>query len=77
MYPVNYETLHQLEVPKLDGLAVSFLLSTTDAVNHPALYTCLIDTLEPLWFSKTGKPAHYCFLMTWRLLQCLPAPCLC
>ena len=54
MYPVNYESLHKVEVPKLDGLAVSFLLSTADAVNYPALYTCLIDTLEPLWFSKTG-----------------------
>ena len=46
LYPSNSNSLHPLEVPKLDGLAVSFLLSTPDAIDYPGLYTSLIASLE-------------------------------
>ena len=71
--PAN-SCLHSPDVPKLDGLAVSFLLSTPDLLDYPSLYSALISALQPVLFSKMGKPAHYCFLLVWRLLQSLPPP---
>ena len=74
LYPSASNSLHPLDVPKLDGLAVSFLLSTPDAIDYPGLYTSLITSLESILTSRTGKAAHYSFLMVWRLLQSLPPP---
>ena len=74
LYPSSSNSLHPLDVPKLDGLAVSFLLSTPDAIEYSSLYTGLIASLEPVLSSGAGKAAHYSFLLVWRLLQTLPPP---
>ena len=74
LYPPPSYSLHSLEVPKLDGLAVSFLLSTPDILDYPSFYSALIELVEPVLLSRTGKAAHYCFLLVWRLLQSLPPP---
>ena len=74
LYPAPSYSLHSLEVPKLDGLAVSFLLSTPDVLDFPQFYRALLDSLQPLLLSRAGKAAHYCFLLVWRLLQSLPPP---
>ena len=74
LYPAPSYSLHTLEVPKLDGLAVSFLLSTPDILDYPPFYRALLDSLQPVLVSRAGKAAHYCFLLVWRLLQSLPPP---
>merc|ERR1719234_1548672 len=66
LYPSTSNSLHPLEVPKLDGLAVSFLLSTPDAIDYPGLFTSLIASLESVLTSRTGKAAHYSFSSVWR-----------
>ena len=62
------------EVPRLDGLALSFLLSTPDQVNYPGLHASLLTALHPLTTSSAGPSALYCFLSVWRLVQALPPP---
>ena len=74
LYPAPSYNLHSPEVPKLDGLALSFLLSTPDVVDYPKFYSSLVDLVEPLLLSRAGKAAHYCFLLVWRLLLSLPPP---
>ena len=74
LYSAPSYSLHTLEVPKLDGLAVSFLLSTPDILEYPQFYRALIQSLQPILVSRAGRAAHYCFLLVWRLLQSLPPP---
>ena len=62
------------EVPRLDGLALSFLLSTPEQVDYPGLHASLLSSLHPILTSGAGKPALYCFLAVWRLVQALPPP---
>ena len=62
------------EVPRLDGLALSFLLSTPEHVDYPGLHASLLSSLHPILTSGAGKPALYCFLAVWRLVQALPPP---
>ena len=62
------------EVPRLDGLALSFLLSTPEHVDYPGLHSSLLSSIYPLLTSGAGKPALYCFLAVWRLVQALPPP---
>ena len=62
------------EVPRLDGLALSFLLSTPEMVDYPALHAALLSCIQPALTSEAGRPALYCFLALWRLLQALPPP---
>ena len=81
--------LHGPEVTKLDGLALSFLLSTPEQVqedqrlylvmfpvqvDYPFLYTSLLSFHHPVMASETGRPSLYCFLAIWKLIQTLPPP---
>ena len=59
---------------RLDGLATSFLLSTPEQVDYPALHSALLSSLHPVLTSAAGRPALYCFLAVWRLVQALPPP---
>ena len=68
------------EVPKLDGLAISFVLGTSDGLNYGQFYQALIDSLQVV--DQTGgkrermyemlAALQYCFSLSWRLLQSLP-----
>jgi E3 ubiquitin-protein ligase UBR4 len=70
------------EVPKLDGLAISFALGTADTLNYGQLYKSLIDSLQVIHQTNAKREknpqyemlaaAQYCFSVTWRLLQSLP-----
>ena len=62
------------DLPKLDGLAVSFLLSTPDKMDYPGLHAGLLAGLEAALASRGGRSAHYCVLVVWRLLAALPPP---
>ena len=73
--PPGAGSLHSVEVPRLDGLALSFLLGTPSSVDYPRLYCGLLQVLRPLLTISQGhQPALYCFLILWRLLQALPPP---
>ncbi|XP_069121893.1 E3 ubiquitin-protein ligase UBR4-like isoform X2 [Argopecten irradians] len=76
--PIN---VNSQETPKVDGLACSFLLSSADVVNYNQLYNACISLL--MVGSKCDKvkgklsildasALHYHFLVSWRLLACLP-----
>ena len=66
------------EVPKLDGLALSFILGTTESLKYAQLYQALIDNLDMAKCVDTNqKPMHlasiqYCFALTLRTLELLP-----
>ncbi len=73
------------EIPKLDGLACSFLLGTSDSLHYGQIYDSLIRVLGVIhqadhWTidsdsdeSIEGLAAtQYCFTIVWRLLQSLP-----
>ena len=66
------------EVPKLDGLALSFILGTTESLKYAQLYQALIENLDLAKNVNPGKdPMHlasiqYCFALTIRTLELLP-----
>jgi E3 ubiquitin-protein ligase UBR4 len=70
------------EVPKLDGLAISFILGTADTLHYGQLYEALINSLQVVHQTGTRREKNqqfenlsatqYCFSVTWRLLQSLP-----
>lgn len=69
------------EIPKLDGLACSFLLGTTDMLYYGEIYHSLIKLLQVIHQSDlhsggSGNEAisatQYCFSIVWRVLQSLP-----
>ncbi|XP_052722001.1 E3 ubiquitin-protein ligase UBR4-like isoform X2 [Crassostrea angulata] len=69
------------DAPKVDGLACSFLLSNADVMDYNALYdACIIllstgsncDKNQTKLSLLDTAAMHYHFLITWRLLACLP-----
>ena len=66
------------EVPKLDGLALSFILGTSESLKYAQLYQALIDNLDiAKSVDNDKKPMHmasiqYCFALTLRTLELLP-----
>ncbi len=70
------------EVPKLDGLALSFLLGASDVVCYRQIYGSLVSLLQVLHQADLNRdcdeplPAmsatQYCFSVAWRVLQSLP-----
>ena len=70
------------EIPKLDGLACSFLLGTSDQIAYGQIYESLIKLLQiihqaDLCAKDTDNLEHvsatqYCFIIVWRVLQSLP-----
>ena len=72
IYSSANASLYPIEVPKLDGLALSFILATPDAIDYTSLYSSLIKVLESLLLSRNGKTSHYSFSCVWRLLLVLP-----
>ena len=73
--PTSYTT--SMEVPKLDGLAVSFLLTSPETLDYPGLYEALVDRIDIVKSGdgeSLGKASNYCFNVLWRLLQSLPPP---
>ena len=63
------------EVPKLDGLALSFILSTNESLKYVQLYQALIENLSVAKSVKVDKKngflstVQYCFSITMRVLQ--------
>ena len=66
------------EVPKLDGLALSFILSTNESLKYVQLYQALIENLSVAKSVQIEKKngflstVQYCFSLTMRVLQSLP-----
>ena len=72
------------ELPKLDGLACSFLLAPSDTFKYSAFYSAVLNVLHVLHqceFHSVRKDkrdysalcaVQYCFSAGWRLIQCLP-----
>ena len=64
------------EVPKLDGLALSFVLGTSESLKYAQLYQALIDNLNVAKNTDTDpeslKAVQYCFTITMRTLESLP-----
>ncbi|XP_076455251.1 E3 ubiquitin-protein ligase UBR4-like isoform X3 [Babylonia areolata] len=69
------------DVPKIDGLACTCLLSNQDNVDYGLLYSSCIRLLmagSRCDFTKSklspldASAMHYHFLLVWRLLACLP-----
>ena len=66
------------EVPKLDGLALSFILSTNESLKYVQLYQALIENLSVAKSVQLEKKneflsaVQYCFSLTMRVLQSLP-----
>ena len=68
---------NSMDVPKLDGLAVNFLLTAPESLDYPALYEALITRIDIIKLGSAavpGKCVNYCFSILWRLLQSLPPP---
>jgi E3 ubiquitin-protein ligase UBR4 len=68
-----------MEVPKLDGLAVSFLLTSPEILDYAGLYEALMTSLTSInTLIETGdtrrRVVHYSFAVIWRLLHSLPPP---
>ncbi|XP_074655636.1 E3 ubiquitin-protein ligase UBR4-like [Tubulanus polymorphus] len=72
------------DVPKIDGLACTFILGNPDVLNYNVFYQTIISLLAA---GSKYKPStvpgektsaldtcsvHYYFLVCWRLLNCLP-----
>jgi E3 ubiquitin-protein ligase UBR4 len=79
LFEAPQSTEFSQEVPKLDGLALSFILGTSESLKYAQLYQALIDNLSivqvPMIEDK--KIAYlasiqYCFTLTMRTLQSLP-----
>ncbi|KAK7478490.1 hypothetical protein BaRGS_00030249, partial [Batillaria attramentaria] len=69
------------DVPKIDGLACSCLLSSTETLDYGQLYNACIkllmagsrcDVTKPKLSPLDASAMHYHFLLVWRLLACLP-----
>jgi hypothetical protein len=77
--PVYYQLIPHLgistEFPKLDGLATSFLLTSPDSIDYPALYDALVERLDILQskpgadvnVAKFGKTTTYTFQVRFTL----------
>lgn len=75
---------NSLDLPKLDGLACSFLLAPSDSFKYSALYGAILNVLHVVHqceFHSVRKDkrdysalcaVQYCFSAAWRLVQCLP-----
>lgn len=72
------------DLPKLDGLACSFLLAPSDSFKYSSLYGAILNVLHVVHqceFHSIRKDKRdynalcaiqYCFSAAWRLIQCLP-----
>ena len=72
------------DLPKLDGLACSFLLAPSDSFKYSTLYDSILNILHVVHqceFHSVHKDkrdysalcaVQYCFAVAWRLVQCLP-----
>ena len=74
------------EIPKLDGLACSFLLGTSDMLTYGQIYDSLIKLLQIIHQADLHREGgsgsadnveavsatQYCFIVVWRVLQSLP-----
>ncbi|XP_052093919.1 E3 ubiquitin-protein ligase UBR4-like [Mytilus californianus] len=80
-YNIGPIEIRSQDAPKVDGLACSFLLATSDCMSYNLLYDACISLL--MVGSKVDKTKtkltlldsvsrHSHFLITWRLLSCLP-----
>ena len=80
-YNIGPIVIRNQDAPKVDGLACSFLLATSDCMSYNLLYDACISML--MVGSKVDKTKakltlldsvsrHSHFLVTWRLLSCLP-----
>ncbi len=79
--PPELPTVQQ-EVPKLDGLALSFLLGATEIIYYRQIYDALVTLLQVLHQADLKRECdnpisamaatHYCFAVSWRVLQSLP-----
>ena len=79
----NLETNSQ-DLPKLDGLACSFLLAPSDTFRYSNLYESILNILHVIHqceFHSMHKDkrdysalcaVQYCFSAAWSLVQCLP-----
>ena len=79
----NIESNNQ-DLPKLDGLACSFLLAPSDTFKYATLYDSILNILHVVHqceFHSVHKDkrdysalcaVQYCFGAAWRLVQCLP-----
>lgn len=80
-YNLGSTELNTQDTPKVDGLACSFLLSSSEIINYNKLYDACIgllmagskcDTqLEKLTLLDASV-MNYHFIICWRLLACLP-----
>ncbi|XP_036368081.1 E3 ubiquitin-protein ligase UBR4 isoform X5 [Octopus sinensis] len=80
-YNLGPTELHMQDTPKVDGLACSFLLSSTETVSYNKLYeACIVllmagskcdKVLEKLNLLEASV-MNYHFIICWRLLACLP-----
>lgn len=70
------------DTPKVDGLAVSFLLSNPDQLNYDRFYDAVISLLDAgsrrdkllgsNWTAFDAAAVQYHMTICWRLLGCLP-----
>jgi len=70
------------DTPKVDGLAVSFLLSNPDQLNYDKFYDAVISLLAAGsqrdqmlgsdWTAFDAAAVRYHMTICWRLLGCLP-----
>jgi E3 ubiquitin-protein ligase UBR4 len=69
---------HSMDVPKLDGLAVSFLLTSPELLDYARLYEALVSSLDTVYAASGGgrhrRTVSYSFSVVWRLLHSLPPP---
>ena len=77
-------TLCRQDLPKLDGLACSFLLAPSDSFKYASLYSSVLSILHVIHqceFHNVHKDKRdysalcamqYCFSAGWRLVLCLP-----
>ena len=64
------------EIPKLDGLALSFILGTSESLKYAQLYQALIENLNVAKGDDLDQESlnaiQYCFTLTMRALESLP-----
>lgn len=83
-YLLNNIECNNQDLPKLDGLACSFLLAPSDSFKYSTLYSAILNILHVVHqceFHSVQKDkrdysalcaVQYCFSAAWRLVQCLP-----
>ncbi|KAL3872340.1 hypothetical protein ACJMK2_040271 [Sinanodonta woodiana] len=80
-YKLAQTEVSSQDAPKVDGLACSFLLASSECLDYNQLYdACIALLLAGLRCDKTqdklsimdSSVIEYNFLITWRLLACLP-----